>query len=38
MLLHDAEELHHHLGRGADEDLALAPALGVNNADKGVVL
>lgn len=38
MLLHDAQELDHHLGRGADEDLALTPALGVHDANQGVIL
>ena len=38
MLLHDAQELDHNLRRGADENLALTPALGVDNADQSVVL
>ena len=31
MTLHHAQELHNDLGRRADEDLALATALGVDN-------
>ena len=31
MALHDTEELDDDLGRGADEDLALAAALSVDN-------
>lgn len=38
MLLHDAKELHHHLRRGADENLALTAALSVDDAHEGVVL
>ena len=38
VLLHDREELDNDLGRGSDKDLALALALGVDNAVEGVVL
>ena len=31
MLLHNAEELDHHLGSRAEEDLALASLLGVDD-------
>ena len=38
MTLHDTEELDDDLRRGADEHLALAAALGVDNVVKAVVL
>ena len=38
MLLHNAQELHHNLGRWADENLALSATLSIHNAHKGVVL
>ena len=37
MLLHDLEELDHDLGGRADQDLALAAALGVGDVHQGVV-
>lgn len=38
VLLHDTQELDHHLRRGADENLTLAATLSVHNAHKGIVL
>ena len=38
MLLHNAQELHHNLGRWADENLALSATLSIHNAHEGVVL
>ena len=37
MLLHDLQELDDDLGRGADQDLALAGLLGVVDAVEGIV-
>jgi hypothetical protein len=36
--LHNAQELDHDLGGRADEDLALSPALGIDNVVEAVVL
>lgn len=36
--LHDAQELDNDLGGGSDKDLALAPALGIDDVVEAVVL
>ena len=36
MLLHDLQELHHHLAGGADEHLALATALSIGDGLEAV--
>lgn len=38
MTLQDTKELDDHLGRRADEDLALSPALSIDNIVQAVVL